>query len=114
MPPRHWKLRIEDILGCIAKIQRYTEDLTFETFSSDDKTVDAVLRNFEIIGEAARYVPPEITQRYDSVPWNKLRGMCNVLMHEYFGVGLPIVWQTTVDDLPPLVPLLQAILEREV
>ena len=60
---RDWKLRVDDILACIEKIQRYTEGMTFEQFSNDPKTVDAVIRNFEIIGEAAGYIPESIQER---------------------------------------------------
>jgi uncharacterized protein with HEPN domain len=68
MPDRDWKLRIEDILEAIAKIQRYTEGMTFETFSGDEKPIDAVVRNFTVIGEASRYIPLEIEARYPELP----------------------------------------------
>lgn len=94
MSPRSWILRIEDILEAIAKIEQYTEGITFETFTTDDRTIDAVIRNLEIIGEAARHLPNEVADRYPQVPWNDMRGMRNILIHEYFGVSLPIIWHT--------------------
>lgn len=110
MLSRHWKLRLEDILEAIAKIQRYTAEMDFGTFETDEKTVDAVVRNLGIIGEAARCVPERVQDRYPGIPWEKMRGIRNVVIHEYFGVDLPVLWQTITDDLPPLVPLLNEIL----
>ncbi len=68
MPPRGWRLRLEDILDSITKIERYIYGLSFEEFCVDDRTFDAVAWNFGIIGEAARNVPPEITGRYPEIP----------------------------------------------
>jgi uncharacterized protein with HEPN domain len=95
MPPRESKFRINDILESIEKICRYTDKMTFEAFSSDEKTVDAVIRNLEIIGEAAKHIPEEILKKYPNLPWPEMRGIRNVLIHEYFGVSLPILWETT-------------------
>ena len=113
MPPREWKFRIEDILECIGRIQRYTSGLTYEEFRLDQRTVDAVIRNFEIMGEAARHVSTEVETRHPQGPWHEMRVMRNELIHGYFGVNLSIVWDTIQHDLPPLVPLLQAILDSE-
>ena len=113
MPRRDWKLCIKDILESIAKIQRYTEGTTFETFATDEMRVDAVVRNITIIGEAAGRVPAEVQKRYPQIPWYEMRGIRNVVVHEYFGVSLPILWQTAKQNLPPLVTMLKAILERE-
>lgn len=110
MPYRDLKLRVEDILEAISKIERYTANMSFEDFLADDKSSDAVVRNLEIIGEAARNIPEDICLRFPSVPWDKMRGMRNMLAHEYFGVSLQIIWQTVKDDLPPLVTPLQEIL----
>lgn len=113
MPSRDWRLRIEDILECIAKIERYTTGATYKQFALDDKTVDAVIRNLTIIGEAASHVPEEICHRFSELPWEKMRGMRNVVVHEYFGVSLGIIWQTAKTDLPPLTEPLQRILEAQ-
>jgi uncharacterized protein with HEPN domain len=111
MPPREWRFRINDILEAIEKVCRYTEGMSFGTFSADEKTVDAVVRNLEIIGEAARHIPEEIHNEFPDLPWAEMRGIRNVLIHEYFGVSLPILWKTTQNDLPPLVPILKQILK---
>ncbi len=112
MSPRRWDLRLNDILEAMAKIALYTEGMTLESFAGDAKTVDAVVRNLEIIGEAATHLPDELLDRYPHIPWHEMRGMRNVLIHEYFGVSLPILWQTVIHNLPSLRPLLQEILDR--
>lgn len=99
---RNWKMRVEDILGSIEKIKDYTRGMTCEQFSEDAKTVDAVIRNLEIIGEAAGNIPLEIQQQYPDLAWLEMRGIRNIMAHEYFGVSLPIIWHAIERDLPPL------------
>ena len=113
MPPDGWRIRITDILDCIARIERYTRGFAFEDFRADNKTVDSVLRNLEIIGEAARYVPQEIQTRYPQIPWKEMQAIRNIVIHEYHGVNLEIIWQTVQENLPPIVPLLQQILDQK-
>jgi uncharacterized protein with HEPN domain len=72
MPSRDWKLRLQDILDAIAKIRRYTAGMDFSSFASDDKTVDAVVRNLQVIGEASRHVPTEQRERHSHVPWEAM------------------------------------------
>ncbi len=110
MPPRDWNLRIEDMIEAIERIQTYTQGMSYEEFSADTKTVDAVVRNFEVLGEAARHIPLEIQKSHPILPWSKIRGMRNLLTHEYFGISDLILWTTAVVDLKPLLPLLKAIL----
>ena len=114
MPPRPWRVRIEDIIECIDAIGDYLGDTTLDAFRTDRRTVDAVIRNFIVIGEAARHIPAELTARHPEVPWHRLRGMRNVVTHEYFGIDLQIIWETSLHDLPPLVPLLRQILEEPI
>jgi uncharacterized protein with HEPN domain len=102
LPPREWRLRVEDILDAIARIQQYVEGLTFEEFQADQKTVDAVVRNLEIIGEAVRHLSPSQEGLPGDTPWADIAGMRNILIHEYFGVDLKIIWHTIVEDLPKL------------
>lgn len=113
MPLRNWKMRITDILQCIAKIRRFTKGYSFDDFQGDDKTIDSVLRNLEIIGEAARHVPAEIRARYPELPWAEMLTMRNIVIHEYHGVNLSIIWQTVKEDLPALVSPLKRILQEE-
>ncbi len=99
MPPRDWKFRVQDILEAIDKIHRYTQDMDYSEWQQDEKTVDAVIRNLEIIGEAASHMPVEIEELHSNVPWKEMRGIRNVLVHEYFGVDLEVVWRTIQEDL---------------
>jgi uncharacterized protein with HEPN domain len=104
MPHRKWDLRAKDILASIERIFEYTRNLDFEGFRSDTKTVDAVVRNFEIIGEAAAHLPEDLSADHPEIPWQDMRDMRNVLAHEYFGINEKIVWETLQSDLTPLVP----------
>ncbi len=110
--PREWRLRIEDILESIARIQRYLDGMDQTGFIRDDRTMDAVVRNFGIIGEAAAHLPEDIQGAHPEIPWSRMKGLRNLVIHEYFGVSPEILWGTAKADLPPLVGLLQAMLAR--
>lgn len=110
---RNWQIRMKDILECISKIQSYTEGLTLDQFRNDTLRIDAVIRNLEIIGEAAGYIPIDIQERYPELAWLEMRGMRNIMAHEYFGVSIPIIWQTIQNDLDPLANGIKQILEGE-
>ena len=112
MPPRDPRLRIEDMLATIDQIESYTAGMTFDTFCADQKTVDAVIRNFEVMGEAARHVDDQAARRSPGVPWPDVRDMRNILIHEYFGVDLATVWKTILDDLPALKRNLRSLMEE--
>ena len=113
MPHRKWDLRIKDMIASIERIMAYTSGLDFEQFQSDRKTLDAVVRNFEIIGEAASHVPAEIVADYSKIPWQDIRDMRNLMIHEYFGINEKIVWHTIQKDLPPLIAQLKEILKNQ-
>jgi uncharacterized protein with HEPN domain len=108
MPERDWRLRIQDISVAMEKIERYTAGMTLADFQADDRTIDAVLRNFEVIGEAAGHVPPHVAASYPDIPWAKMRALRNIVAHAYFGVNLPIIWETIVRRLPELKAALHA------
>ena len=93
MSERNAALLAEDILDSIRKINVYTEGMSKEEFLKDDKTIDAVIRNFEIIGEAANRMPEEIRDRFDQIDWHRIRGFRNRIVHDYMGVDLNIVWK---------------------
>lgn len=86
MPRRDARLRIEDMIEAIQRIERYSAGLTAEQFREDQKTLDAVVRNIEVVGEAAGHLDDEVTSLRPAVPWSEVRAMRNVLLHEYFGV----------------------------
>src|SRR5438270_11273766 len=109
---RRWQIRVEHILDAIAKIQRFTRDISEETFAGHEMAVDAVIRNFQVIGEAARHVPPDVQARYPEVPWSLMQGMRHVLVHDYYAVKLDIVWRTIQQSLPPLLEPLGSILRE--
>jgi uncharacterized protein with HEPN domain len=113
MPRRDWELRVNDILDAITAVQGYTEGMKFETFVSDRKTVDAVLRNLILIGEAASHIPDDFVSEHSDIPWRDMRDMRNFVVHEYFGVSDRIIWETVQNDLPPLIPRLQQMLESD-
>ncbi|MCB1119015.1 MAG: DUF86 domain-containing protein [Chlamydiia bacterium] len=112
MPSREWKFRLEDILTSIERIENYAKDLDLETFSNHTMIVDAVIRNFEIIGEASNHIPQEIRTQFTDIPWDKMLGMRNVFIHEYFGIDTPTVWYTIAKDLPPLKKSIQNLLSK--
>ena len=95
---RDIKLFMEDILEAIARIRSYVEGMSFESFLADYKTQDAVVRNFTIIGEAAKY----LDKFDDTFEWRLLSDMRNRLVHEYFGIDFEIIWSAIEDDLPVL------------
>lgn len=85
--------------------------MEFEDFQKDDKAVYAVIRAFEIIGEAARQVPEIVREANPEIPWREISGMRNKLTHEYFGVNTKVVWRTVQEDLPVIIPALKKILK---
>jgi uncharacterized protein with HEPN domain len=101
-PTRHWQLYCDDILEACGKIRRYLAGMTYDAFVADDRTRDAVIRNIEVIGEAAKRIPDDVVARAPGVPWRKIRGMRDVVAHGYFGVDSKLVWSaatTQIDEL---------------
>jgi uncharacterized protein with HEPN domain len=86
--------------------------MSYEQFREDGKTVDAVIRNLEIIGEAAGFIPVEIQEKYPELAWLEMRGMRNIMAHEYFGVSLPIIWRAIEQDLNSLADGLERLLKN--
>ncbi len=110
---RDYILFVEDIIEAIRKIEKYTKDLEFEEFDKNDMTADAVIRNFEIIGEAIGRIPVEIQKKYPEVEWKEAKGFRNILIHDYFGIDLEAVWDTIENDIPLLKKHLLEVLEKE-
>ena len=112
MSKRDYRLFLQDILESIERIEEYTEGYDFETFTKDRKTVDAVLRNLEIIGEAAKHIPENIRTQHPEIPWKRVIGLRNVVIHHYFGVDLSIVWVIIKKQLPELKNAVISLLEE--
>jgi uncharacterized protein with HEPN domain len=109
--PRDVHVYLQDILDACEKIRRYTGEMTLDQFGSDDKTVDAVIRNLEIIGEAARQVPSEIRAATSAIEWQRIAAMRNVLIHAYFGVDVEIVWDVITTKVPEMQSALRQLLD---
>lgn len=92
---------------------RYTQGMTFEDFLTDERTFDAVMRNLQIIGEAAKNVPPEVRSRYLEIEWRKISGLRDVLAHAYFSLENETLWDIVQNKVPPLLIQVQHIIERE-
>jgi uncharacterized protein with HEPN domain len=102
MSKRKWELFVEDILESINLIEEYIKDMDFEQFKNDRKTIDAVVRNFEIIGEASKNIPEEIKKQHQDIDWKGIIGFRNRIAHEYFGVSVSIIWNIIKKELPYL------------
>jgi hypothetical protein len=100
MSERGAKLYLADIENALDKIERYTGRLSFEQFASSEQVIDAVVRNFEIIGEAVRNIPSKVKLSNADIPWEKMISMRNKVIHEYFGIDEEILWKTIKEDLP--------------
>ena len=110
---RNYILYLEDILASANKIQNYVGNASFEELIKDELKIDAIVRNFEIIGEASSNVPQEINAKYPFVEWRKIADFRNVLAHEYFGINYKIMWDIIKNKLPALQKDIQTILKKE-
>jgi len=107
--PRDYKVYLDDILQAITRIREYTAGLSPMAFAGDAKTFDAVVRNLEVIGEAARAVPETIRLEHPAVDWKKISGLRDILIHQYFGVDAQIIWDIIQNKLPPLEEQIRAM-----
>jgi len=107
---RDFRLYLDDILSSINRVREYVHGLDRESFIGDSKTVDAVIRNLEIIGEASRNLPDEIKAASAEIEWSKIIAMRNILTHEYFGVNKLLLWDIIVNKLGPLEKTCQRLL----
>jgi len=110
---RDYRIYLEDIEKAIAKVQQYTSDLSFEGFAESDLRIDAVLRNLEVIGEAVKKVPQSLKRDYPDVEWKKIAGLRDILVHEYFGVDLEIIWDVIENHLPVLRGQVERMIRHE-
>jgi uncharacterized protein with HEPN domain len=112
MSKRDWKILFEDIIESIKKIEEYTADLSYDDFEVNNLITDAVVRNIEIIGEASKNIPTEIQQSFTDIPWQKLRGIRNRIVHDYFDIDRTIIWYILTNELSPLKKALSDHLEN--
>lgn len=112
MSYKDWRVRVDDMLESIKKCLAYVDGMDCKAFVADQRTVDAVARNLEIIGEAANKMPLAIREEHPLIPWERIGEVRHVLIHEYHSVDAEILYRTVVDELPPLIPMLEAVLER--
>lgn len=103
-------LLVRDMLRAIDKVGRYTEGMDASSFAADEVIFDAVLRNLEVLGEAARNVPGEVRTAHPGIPWRRKVGFRNIVAHVYFGVDLENVCRIVSVDVPPVRPALEALL----
>lgn len=111
MSEKKSRVYLDDILLSAERIKDYTKNLSKENFYKDQKTIDAVVRNLEIIGEAARNIPETFKENHPEIPWSKMISMRNKVIHEYSGVDLDILWQTIEEDLQGLEDLVRELIE---
>lgn len=104
---------LDDIVDSIDRIERYTKGVTFEEFTKDTMRIDAVIRNFEVIGEAIKNLPEEFRERYPVTDWKKIAGFRDVLSHVYFGIKPSILWDNIHTNLPVLKKEIRLILRKE-
>ena len=109
---RDWTFFLEDIQESCSRVLRYTQDMTFEQFRADDKTYDAVVRNLEIIGEAAKRLPDGIRALMPDIEWGKTTGLRNLVAHAYFGISDEILWDVVQNKIPPMKTAVDRFLEQ--
>ena len=103
---------VEDIIDSIRDIESFIKGMTLEEFKADRKTINAVVRSIEVIGEASKKIPASVTARYPGVPWKKMAGMRDKLIHEYFGIDLEILWKVAKEDIRSIRPAMRRVLRE--
>jgi uncharacterized protein with HEPN domain len=114
MHKRDVTLFVNDIKDSIEAIESYIQDMDIDKFIQDRKTYSAVIREFEIIGEAAKHLPDDIVSQYSDIAWRDIKDFRNILIHEYFGVDFEIVWNTIKNDLPKLYSVILEIEQKHI
>lgn len=109
---REYKDYVADIADSIEKIERFVVNFDFEKFEKDEKTIYAVVRAIEIIGEAVKNIPASVKKSHKEIPWKDATAMRNKLIHEYFGVNIKVVWKTIKEDIPELKERISELLKE--
>jgi uncharacterized protein with HEPN domain len=110
---KRYLMSLNDILESINRIDNYTRGVDYDSFSRNQMLIDAVIRNLEVIGEASGNVPEEVRERHNEIPWRKMIGLRNILIHEYFGVDESIVWEVIKTNLPETKPYILKAIQEE-
>lgn len=113
MTDRDIRDSLQDILITIEMAEQFIAGMTFEQFQDDPKTIFAVTRALEVIGEATKQIPLSLRESYPQIPWKSVTGMRDKLIHAYFGVKVDVLWDTTQQDLQRLKPVVQAMLTHD-
>jgi len=111
-PPRDYHDYLEDICQAARKALEFVEGVGYDDFVADDKTVYAVIRALEIVGEATNKIPQEVRDRYPQIPWRSMAGIRDKLVHDYVNVSLEVVWNTLTEDLPSLLPMIEHVIDE--
>jgi uncharacterized protein with HEPN domain len=112
MNKREYGDYVQDIFDSICDIENFTKGLGYDQFADDRKTVNAVVRSVEVIGEASKNIPEEIKGKYSKIDWKGMAGMRDKLIHEYFGVDLEILWKVVKEDIPGIKPAIEQMLKE--
>lgn len=102
MKNREYRDYIQDILDSVEDIEHFIKGMNFEEFIKDKKTINAVVRSIEIIGEATKKIPKLLRDKHPDIPWKRMSGMRDKMIHEYFGVDIEILWRAAKEDIPRL------------
>jgi len=108
---RDYRLYLKDIVEAMEDIENFVEGIELDEFKQDDKTSSAVIRKFEVIGEATKRIPEDIRHKYSQIPWKEMAGMRDKLIHFYFGIDYKLVWQTIKHRIPQIKPVIRQIME---
>lgn len=109
---REYKDYISDIASAVEKVEKFVKGFTLKDFKKDEKTIFAVTRALEIIGEAVGKIPTSVKKQHKEIPWKHMSGMRNKLIHEYFGVNVKVVWKTVKEDMPVLKNKMSEVLDE--